>query len=103
MALDNAAYESIIGAVVRDGDELEVAFIDHYTTRPLHSVFQSAGWFEEDDVQDAELPGLFQPLVRGRRDLNVGVRVLDPLIRDGGDLTRGLYVVKSDGDQDRPS
>jgi Acetyltransferase (GNAT) domain len=103
MALDDPAYESIIGAVVRDAEELGVAFIDHYTTRPLHSVFQSAGWFEEEDVQDAVLPGLFQPLVRGRRNLNVGIRVLGPLAQNGADLTRDLYVVKSDGDQDRPS
>lgn len=103
MALDEPAYESIIGAVVRDAEELRVAFIDHYTTRPLYSVFQSAGWFEEEDVQDTVLPGVFQPLVPGRRNLNVGIRVLGPLAQKGADLTRDLYVVKSDGDQDRPS
>ena len=104
MALDDPAYESIIGAVVRDAEESGVAFVDHYTTRPLHSVFQNVGWFEEEDVRDTVLPGLFQPLVRGgRRDLNVGIRVLGPLAQNGADLTRDLYVVKSDGDQDRPS
>ena len=103
MALDDAAYKCVLGAVARHGEVLGVAFIDHYTTRPLHEVFGDVGWFEESDLQDTVVPGLFQPLVRGRRDLNVGVRLFGSLARDGVDLMRDLHVVKSDGDQDRPS
>ena len=103
MALDDAAYRSVLGAVARHGEELGVAFVDHYTARPLHAVFGDAGWFEESDLQDTVVPGLFQPLVRERRDLNVGVRLFGSLARDGVDLTRDFLVVKSDGDQDRPS
>jgi hypothetical protein len=46
---------------------------------------------------------LFQPLVRTRRNLNVGVRLLDPSSAKEADWVRHLHVVKSDGDQDRPS
>jgi hypothetical protein len=79
---------------------LRVAFIDHYTSRPLHPVFETLGWFEENAVPDAVLPGLFQPLVRDRRNVNVGIRLLGS--SRVADLLRHLYVVKSDGDQDRP-
>ena len=103
MALSDAAYKSILGTITRDAGELGVAFIDHYTTRPLHQVFGDVGWFEESDLQDTVVPGLFQPLVRERRDLNVGVRLFGPLVQRGVDLRRDLHVVKSDGDQDRPS
>jgi hypothetical protein len=103
IALDDAGYENVLGAVARDGEELGVAFIDHYTTRPLHAVFQDLGWFEEDNVQDTMLPGLFQPLVAVRRNLNVGVRLLGPSAQKDVDWKQDLHVVKSDGDQDRPS
>jgi hypothetical protein len=101
MALDEPAYAGLLQSIVRDGEDLRVAFIDHYTSRSLHPVFENVGWFEEGAVPDAVLPGLFQPLVRARRDVNVGIRLLGSS-RDT-DLLRHLHVVKSDGDQDRPS
>jgi hypothetical protein len=94
--------ESLLAAVARDGEDSGIAFIDHYTTRPLHPVFTRLGWLEEDEIRDT-LPGLFQPLVRARRDLNVAVRLLDTSAPRGLDWTRHLHVVKSDGDQDRPN
>jgi hypothetical protein len=103
MALDDASYKGVLSTVAHDGETLGVAFIDHYTTRPLHPVFLDLGWFEEQDAQDAILPGLFQPLVPARRNLNVGVRLLGPSARKDLGWTKDLHVVKSDGDQDRPS
>jgi hypothetical protein len=102
MALDNADYECLLGAVARDGEDLGVAFIDHYTTRALHPIFADLGWLEEDDIRET-VPGLFQPLVRARRTLNVGVRLLGASALSGLDWTPHLHVVKSDGDQDRPN
>jgi hypothetical protein len=101
IALDETAYAGLLQSIVRDGEDLRVAFIDHYTSRPLHPLFEDLGWFEENDVQDAVLPGLFQPLVRDRRNVNVGIRLLGS--SKDADLLRHLHVVKSDGDQDRPS
>jgi hypothetical protein len=43
-----------------------------YTTRTLHPVFADLGWLEEEENRDT-VPGLFQSLVRARRNLNVGV------------------------------
>ncbi len=100
MALDDETYAGLLRAVMRDAEERSVAFIDHYSTRPLHSVFQNAGWFEETDVEDTVIPALFQPLVPDRRSLNVAVRLLGQSALKG---LEDLYVVKSDGDQDRPS
>ena len=102
MAIDDATYTRLLQAVTRDGEELHVAFIDHYSTRPLYPIFREIGWFEEDDVEDMVMPGLFQPLVAARRNLNVGVRLLGPANKDLG-WEKDLHVVKSDGDQDRPS
>ena len=103
MALDEPTYAALLDAVVREGEASGVAFIDHYTSRSLHSMFQSAGWFEENELANTAVPGLFQPLVKGRRSVNVGVRLLDPQAAKGADLARHLHTVKSDGDQDRPS
>jgi hypothetical protein len=93
----------LLDAVVREGEASGVAFIDHYTSLALHPMFQSAGWFDESEMPNTVLPGLFQPLVMGRRSVNVGVRLLDPQAAKDVDLARHLYTVKSDGDQDRPS
>jgi GNAT superfamily N-acetyltransferase len=101
ISLDEPTYAALLQSIVLDGESLRVAFIDHYTSRPLHPVFEKLGWMEESAVQDAVLPGLFQPLVRDRHNVNVGIRLLGSS-RDA-DLLRGLHVVKSDGDQDRPS
>jgi GNAT superfamily N-acetyltransferase len=103
LALDDETYAGLLQAVMRDAEELGVAFIDHYSTRPLHVVFQNVGWFEETDVEDTVIPGLFQPLVPVRRSLNAAVRLLEPSAPKGLDYAPDLYVVKSDGDQDRPS
>jgi len=103
MALDDATYERVLQAVMQDGDSLGVAFIDHYTTRALHPIFRDLDWFEEEEDQDTLVPGLFQPLVLTRRNLNLGVRLLGPSTLQGLDLMRYLHAVKSDGDQDRPS
>ena len=103
MALDEPTYAALLDAVVREGEASGVAFIDHYTSRSLHPMFQSAGWFEESELRNTVVPGLFQPLVMGRRSVNVGVRLLDPQAAKGADLARHLHTVKSDGDQDRPS
>jgi GNAT superfamily N-acetyltransferase len=101
MASDEPTYAALLQSIVREGEDRRVAFIDHYTSRPLHPVFKKLGWFEEHAVQDAVLPGLFQPLVRDRHNVNVGIRLLGSA--KDADLLRGLHVVKSDGDQDRPS
>jgi hypothetical protein len=103
MALDEPVYERLLQAVAQDGEDLRVALIDHYTSRALHPMFADLGWFEEEDLQDTLLPGLFQPLVKARRNLNVGIRLLGPSAPKGADWARQLQVVKSDGDQDRPS
>jgi hypothetical protein len=102
MALDSEGYASILSAVARDGEELGVAFIDHYTARPLHPIFLDLGWVEEDEIRGT-VPGLFQPLVKARRSLNVAIRLVGPSALQNRDWVRHLHVVKSDSDQDRPS
>jgi hypothetical protein len=102
MAIDDATHTRLLEVVTRDGEELHVAFIDHYSTRPQVQIFREMGWFEEEDAEDMVIPGLFQPLVIARRNLNVGVRLLGPANKDLG-WEKDLYVAKSDGDQDRPS
>jgi hypothetical protein len=103
MALDEASYERLIGAIARDADELGVAFVDHFTTRSLHSIFKGLGWHEEQEFGDAILPSLFQPLVQARREVNFGIRLLGASDLQRPDLMRQLHIVKSDSDQDRPS
>ena len=103
MALDDSTYEGLLQTVTRDAEELGVAFIDHYSTRPPHPLFWDLGWFEENDVEDMVIPGLFQPLVASRRNLNVGVRLLGQSDRKDFGWNQYLHVAKSDGDQDRPS
>lgn len=103
MALDSEGYTNLLEAVARDGEDLGVAFIDHYTTRPLHPMFLGLGWVEENDLNGTLVPGLFQPLVRARRTLNVALRLLGQSALQGRDPMSYLYMVKSDGDQDRPS
>jgi hypothetical protein len=103
MALDSEGYTSLLEAVAREGEDLGVAFIDHYTARPLHPVFLGLGWVEENDLHGTLVPGLFQPLVRARRPVNVGVRLLGPSAWQSRDCMSHLYIVKSDGDQDRPN
>jgi hypothetical protein len=103
LALDDAAYACLLQAVTQHGEDLGVAFIDHYSTQALHEIFCDAGWFEEDAAKDTVLPGLFQPLVQARRTMNVGVRLLGPSATKDHGWSQSLHVVKSDGDQDRPS
>ena len=103
MALDREGYTSILDAIARDGEGLGVAFVDHYTTRPLHPIFLDLGWVEEDEIRGTVVPGLFQPLVKARRSLNIGIRLLGPSARQSFDCMSYLYIVKSDSDQDRPS
>jgi hypothetical protein len=102
MALDDPTYEQLIGAVSVEAEELGVAFVDHFTTRSLHSIFNDLGWHEEQEFGDAILPSLFQPLVRARREVNFGIRLLGASNLRGDDLMGRLHIVKSDGDQDRP-
>jgi len=103
VALDDATYAGLLQAVARDAEELGVAFIDHYTSRPLHAVFREEGWFEEEEAEDTVMPGLFQPLVSERWILNAGVRLLGPSAQADFGWTQHVLIVKSDGDRDRPS
>jgi hypothetical protein len=103
LALDEPTYAALLDAAKREGEVADVAFIDHYTSRSLPPTFANSGWFEESDVSNAVVPGLFQPLVKGRRSVNVGVRLLNSQAGQRVDLARDLHTVKSDGDQDRPS
>jgi hypothetical protein len=103
VALDEPSYHALLQAATRDAEGLGVAFIDHYTSRSLHPTFERAGWFEESELASTVVPGLFQPLVKGRRSMSVGVRLLDPSATNGEGLAGSLHAVKSDGDQDRPS
>ena len=103
MALDDTAYRSVLGAVARHGEELGVAFVDHYTARPLHAVFGMRDGSKRAIFRIRWCRDYFSRSSRERRDLNVGVRLFGSLARDGVDLTRDFLVVKSDGDQDRPS
>ena len=91
MALDEPTCAALLDAVVREGEASGVAFIDHYTSRSLHPMFQSAGMVRGERAANTVVPGLFQPLVMGRRSVNVGVRMLDPQAAKGADLARHLH------------
>lgn len=91
-----AAY---IGAVALEN---RAAFADHYTTSPeTIRMLAGAGWRPASQLE-MPVPALFQPLDRRKRVTAVAVRAtasLGPLLGEEADL----FVLKSDGDQDRPN
>lgn len=96
------AWDALLANAERIGLAAGATFVDHYTSRPLAAAFRDRGWYEEDDVPAIVTPGLFQPLLRQTRKVNLAVRLLHDTPWKAGQWRENLHVVKSDGDQDRP-
>lgn len=103
VARDPGAYGALLAEAERLGGEAGAIFADHYTTRPQGGVLRSRGWHAESDYPDIVIPGLFQPLLRETRKINLAIRLIGDTPWKAGPWRENLYVVKSDGDQDRPS
>lgn len=76
--------------------------IDHYSTMSMARDLELAGWWPETAADPVDIPGLFQPLSRKRRDMNYAVRFLRRKDAEAMAVT-DICIVKSDGDQDRPN
>ena len=103
IAREDAAYAALLIEAERVGADAGVAFIDHYSSQPRADIFRDLGWYEEDDHPGVVTPGLFQPLLRQTRKINLAVRLLGGTAWKAKPWREQLYVVKADGDQDRPS
>lgn len=84
--------------------EVGAAFLDHYAScDKFDAGLRHAGWFEECDDPNVVIPTLFQPILAERRDIRVAVRLVGETPMKSLPWSDSLYVVKSDGDQDRPN
>lgn len=102
IAREAGAYEALIAEAERLGRESGAAFADHYTTQPRPDIFHSRGWYAEDDHPEVVTPGLFQPLLRQTRKINLAIRLIGGTPWKATPWRENLFAVKSDGDQDRP-
>jgi hypothetical protein len=102
IARDDMSAHALARHVEDDARAHRAAFMDHYSTRPADEALRRCGWFAETDAPDDEIPCLFQPLARYRRDMNFAVRLLQRNGAAAGSIDH-VVIAKSDGDQDRPN
>jgi GNAT superfamily N-acetyltransferase len=103
IATEPAVWDALLANAERIGLDQGVAFVDHYTSRPHEEALRTRRWYEEDDHPGLVTPGLFQPLLQQTRKINLAVRLLGDTPWKSRQWRENLHVVKSDGDQDRPS
>lgn len=103
LASDDTACRELLKHVENWGRQRGAVMIDHYCTQAPAAALRDCNWFLESDARGDILPCLFQPLVRQSRDMNYAVRVMARAGDVAADANARLFVVKSDGDQDRPN
>jgi hypothetical protein len=102
VARDDTTAGALARHVEDEGRDRQAVFVDHYSTRPPEGALRSGCWFAEADATHDEIPCLFQPFARGRRDMNFAVRLLRRNGAPAGNVGH-VFIEKSDGDQDRPN
>lgn len=91
---------ALISAVLRDAAAHDVAMLDFFCATPRWSTALSEfGFVSGDDPAVSDVPMLFQPIDRSRRE----IRFMASLSRVSAGPTAEWYVTKGDGDQDRPN
>lgn len=103
IAASDDVWDALLAHVEEIGVAHGVAFADHYSSRPHVVALRQRGWYEEDDHRDLITPSLFQPWLQHKRRINLAVRLIGATPWKGRAWKENLHVVKSDGDQDRPS
>lgn len=102
LADDDDAWDALLADSERLALDAGVAFVDHYTSRPSAALTRR-GWYEESEVEGIITPSLFQPLLPQTRRINMAIRLLGDTPWKSTPWRENLHVVKTDGDQDRPS
>lgn len=104
LADDEAAGQALLGRLEEEATAAEAAFIDCYATSAATGRALTGRDFIRDDRLEVGLPALFQPLDPRRNALTAALRLSPDRGRpDSPLLGPGLYLTRSDGDQDRPN
>ncbi len=94
----------LAAAVMEEATTSGVAFIDLFCTyAALATPLEAAGFVRERSIA-APIPMLFRPLDNRRTRVRAAYTILDPALEEAALADRdGLYITRSDGDQDRPN
>lgn len=101
ISTDESAAFSLLRYAEKIACSDQACLIDFYCSGFQHKkALSDLGWMAQPEALKS-IPCLFQPLSPRPRDVNIALRMLNT--RKIIDLTQDAYIVRSDGDQDRPN